>query len=89
MLIKIGALVVGLCVALVLPAVAGASWRSGNLQYTQGPDGCIGTAAVTTPLVDGEYVNATVTVRDGQIVAIQSGMNIVYSGGGCCMPSEP
>ena len=66
------------------PACAGATWRSGNQQFTQGGDGCIAAQPVSTPLIDGEYVNATVSVRDGQIVAIQSGTNIVYSGGGCC-----
>jgi hypothetical protein len=76
-------------VTVDVPACAGASWRAGNLQYTQDDAGCIVTAPVSTPLVDGAYVNATVTVRDGQIVAIQSGTNIVYSGGGCCPPETP
>lgn len=72
-------------VTIDVPACAGdAAWRSGNQQFTQRADGCITTAPVSSPIADGEYVNATVTVRDGQIVAIKSGTNIVYSGGGCC-----
>ncbi|WP_333679870.1 hypothetical protein [Dyella sp.] len=71
-------------VSIDIPACAGARWRSGNQQFTQDDAGCVSAQAVDTPLVDGEYVNATVTVRDGHIVAIKSGTNIVYSGGGCC-----
>jgi len=71
-------------VTVDLPACEGATWRAGNEQFTQGEDGCIGVQPVTPPLVDGEYLNATVTVQGGHIVAIRSGTNIVYSGGGCC-----
>ncbi|NML34512.1 hypothetical protein HHL14_27230 [Paraburkholderia sp. G-4-1-8] len=33
---------------------------------------------------DGDYRNATVSVRNGYVTAVTSGTNIVYTGGGCC-----
>lgn len=61
-------------------------WRSGNKQYTQNKCGVVSSEPVEAgqALADGEYKNATIMVKDGQIVAIKSGTNIVYSGGGCC-----
>lgn len=61
-------------------------WRSGNQQYTQNKCGVVSSEAVSSgqALADGEYKNATISIKDGQIVAIKSGTNIVYSGGGCC-----
>lgn len=63
---------------------AGAVWRAGNAEYSADSRGEITRHPLTTQLVDGEYVNATVTIRDGYVTAIVSGTNIVYSGGGCC-----
>ncbi|WP_249214525.1 collagen-like protein [Burkholderia cenocepacia] len=65
------------------PPVNGASWRAGNHEFTQDSAGEI-TASPITGLIDGSWPNATVTVRDGYITAVQAGSNIVYSGGGCC-----
>ncbi|QUO23828.1 hypothetical protein KEH57_09515 [Burkholderia cenocepacia] len=65
------------------PPVRGASWRAGNHEFTQDSAGEI-TASPISGLIDGAWPNATVTVRDGYITAVQAGSNIVYSGGGCC-----
>lgn len=66
------------------PACGAATWRAGNAEFTQDEGGCISSTPLTTQLSDGEYVNATVTIRDGYVTAIASGTNIVYTGGGCC-----
>ncbi|KVD35423.1 hypothetical protein WI84_16265 [Burkholderia ubonensis] len=73
------------CSATVdVPACGGATWRAGNAEFTQSENGCISSVPLKSQLPDGEYVNATVTVRDGYVTAVSSGTNIVYTGGGCC-----
>ncbi|MBN3777444.1 hypothetical protein G3O06_07750 [Burkholderia sp. Ac-20345] len=71
-------------VTIDVPACGNTQWRSGNQTFTQDEGGCVSAEPVPNPIADGEFVNATVTVKDGQIVSIKSGTNIVYSGGGCC-----
>lgn len=71
-------------VAIDIPACSGESWRAGNFNYEQSDSGCLEKTPVDTPLVDGTYVNATLTVEGGYITAIRSGSNIVFTGGGCC-----
>lgn len=71
-------------VTVDVPACGGATWRAGNQEFSQDDNGCISATPLANPLPDGEYVNATVTMRNGQVTAIHSGTNIVYSGGGCC-----
>lgn len=78
----------GCDVTIDRPACPGITWRSGNQMLTQSAAGCISAAPIATALADGEYVNATVTIKDGHITAIKSGTNIVYSGGGCCTCKE-
>lgn len=61
------------------------SWRSGNKEFTQNKCGVISEKVVASgALADGEYKNATLIVKDGHIIAIKAGTNIVYTGGGCC-----
>lgn len=71
-------------VTIDVPACGGATWRAGNEEFVQDDSGCIAATPLKTPVGDGEYVNATVTMRGGQITAVRSGTNIVYTGGGCC-----
>ncbi|MGF6697610.1 hypothetical protein OKW38_002222 [Paraburkholderia sp. MM5496-R1] len=71
-------------VTVDVPAHAGAVWRAGNAEYTADSRGEITVRPLTTQLADGEYVNATVAIRDGYVTAIASGTNIVFTGGGCC-----
>lgn len=73
-------------VTITKPEQTPISWRSGNKNLTQNKCGVVTAENVDAEktLADGEYKNATITVKDGQIVAIKQGTNIVYSGGGCC-----
>ena len=71
-------------VTVDVPAHVGAVWRAGNGEYTADSRGEITVRPLTTQLADGEYVNATLTIRDGYVTAIASGTNIVFTGGGCC-----
>ena len=73
-------------VTITKPELSKTEWRSGNELLTQGKCGGVTSKPVAAgeALQDGEYENATITVKDGHIVKISSGTNIVYSGGGCC-----
>lgn len=71
-------------VTVDVPAHAGATWRAGNAEYTQDERGEISSKPLVTQVPDGEYVNATIVVRDGYITSIVSGTNIVFTGHGCC-----
>lgn len=39
-------------------------------------------------LANGTYENATITIIDGKVCAIENGKNIVYTGGSCCSCSS-
>lgn len=73
-------------VKITQPEQKKVSWRSGNKIYTQNKCGVVTSEDVSLSehLADGEYQNATLVVKNGEIVAVKSGTNIVYSGGGCC-----
>ncbi|OLL27470.1 hypothetical protein BTH42_31995 [Burkholderia sp. SRS-W-2-2016] len=73
----------GCSITVDRPAMRGATWRAGSREYTQDTAGEIASAPFSG-LVDGTWPNATVTVRDGYITAVQAGSNIVFSGAGCC-----
>lgn len=76
------------CTAKIdIPACGEVSWRDGNSLLTIGSGGCISSEPVAAgaALRPGTYKNATITVdQNGQIVAIEQGENIVFTGGGCC-----
>jgi hypothetical protein len=68
------------------PICPGATWKSGNWIYTQTEAGCVTRSADEDCSLDANtYENATITINgQGQICKIESGSNIVHSGGGCC-----
>jgi hypothetical protein len=57
---------------------AGVEWICGDWKYTE-VNGCTTRVRVSNNVPDGVYINPTITIKDGCIVAITNGSNTVIA----------